>query len=116
LITAIGDSFGAFGWLGVMVVGLIGFPTVFIIYESMFDMRRPWGIVAAGSFCFQFSQIGMSGILLLAVRSTTSILLLSYLMGALVRMIPVRGDQGAPMLQDEEGWDLDPDAAGQLDA
>jgi len=79
-------------------------------------MRRPWGIVAAGSFCFQFSQIGMSGILLLAVRSTTSILLLSYLMGALVRMIPVRGDQGAPMLQDEEGWDLDPDAAGQLDA
>jgi hypothetical protein len=116
LITAVGDSFGAFGWLGVMVVALIGFPTVFIIYESMFDMRKPWGIVAAGSFCFQFSQIGMSGILMLAVRSTTSILLLSYLMGALVRMIPVRGDQGAPTLKEEEPWDLDVDGAGQLDA
>jgi hypothetical protein len=93
LITAISDSFGAFGWLGVVVVSLIGFPTIFILYESMFDMRKPWGIVAAGGLCFSFSQVSMGGLVTLAVRVPASILLLSYLVGIVVRMIPVKGDQ-----------------------
>jgi len=93
VITAISDSFGAFGWLGVVVVSLIGFPTLFILYESMFDIRKPWGIVATGGLCFQFSQASMSGIINLMIRAPLAILLLSYLVGVLVRMVPVRGDE-----------------------
>lgn len=91
LITAVSDSYGAFGWLGVIVVSLLGFPTAFILFESMFDVRKPWGIVAAGSFCFQFAQASTSGLIALAVRAPLSILLLSYVVGVIVRMIPVKG-------------------------
>ncbi|MGA2050323.1 MAG: hypothetical protein ABSG96_21690 [Terracidiphilus sp.] len=94
LITAIGDSYGAFGFFGVMVVGLLVFPTVFILYESMFDIRRPWGMVAAGAFCFQFAEVNMGGLLGLTLRAPIAILMLSYVMGGIVRMIPVKGDQG----------------------
>lgn len=93
LITAISDSYGAFGWLGVIVVSLLGFPCTFILYESMFDIHRPWGIVAAGAFFVQFSQVSMSGLIALAVRAPLAILALSYVVGALVRMIPVKGDE-----------------------
>ena len=94
LITAISDSFGEFGFLGVVVVSLLVFPTVFIVYESMFDIRTPWGIVATGAFCSQFAQVNMGGLLVLFLRAPIAILLLSYLMGAMVKMIPVKGDQG----------------------
>jgi hypothetical protein len=93
LITAVSDSFGAFGWLGVVVVSLFAFPTIFILYESMFDMRKPWGIVATCAFCFQFSQVSMGGMMTLAIRSPLAILLMSYFIGVIVRMIPVQGDQ-----------------------
>ncbi|HEY1903085.1 MAG TPA: hypothetical protein VGG56_11665 [Terracidiphilus sp.] len=91
LITAVSDSFGAFGWLGVIVVSLLGFPTAFILYESMFDIRKPWGIVAAVGFFFQFSETSMSGLIALAVRAPLAILALSYVVGVVVRMIPVKG-------------------------
>jgi hypothetical protein len=100
LITVIGDSFGAFGFFGVMVVGLLAFPTVFILYESMFDMRRPWGMVATGAFCFQFAQVNMGGLLGLTLRAPIAILILSYAMGVIVRMIPVKGDLGAVLAPD----------------
>jgi hypothetical protein len=93
LITAVSDSFGAFGWLGVIVVSLLGFPTTFILYESMFDIRKPWGIVAAVGFFFQFSETSMSGLIALAVRAPLAILALSYVVGIVVRMIPVKGDE-----------------------
>lgn len=120
LITAISDSFGAFGWLGVLVLGLICFPSIFVLYESMFDMRKPWGIVATGSFCFAFSQVGLGTMVGLAFRSTTTFLLLSYAMGALVRMIPVRGDQGGSLpLHAEDGeleqWHAGFDGSATLD-
>ena len=92
LITAVSDSFGAFGWLGVVVVSLFAFPTIFILYESMFDMRKPWGTVATCAFCFQFSQVSMGGLMTLAIRAPLAILLMSYLVGLIVRMIPVQGD------------------------
>jgi hypothetical protein len=94
VITAISDSFGAFGWLGVMVTGIICFPMTFIFYESMFDIRKPWGIVATGGFCVQFAQASLGGLLSIAVRAPLAILFLSYVVGIIVRMIPVRGDEG----------------------
>jgi len=93
LITAVSDSYGAFGWLGVIVVSLFAFPSAFILYESMFDMRQPWGIVAAGAFCFQFSQANLGTLMGLAVRAPLAILLMSYFIGVIVRMIPVQGDE-----------------------
>jgi hypothetical protein len=93
LITVISDSYGAFGWLGVVVTALLGFPAAFILYESMFDIRKPWGIVAAGGFFFQFSQISMSGLIGLTLRAPLAILAVSYLVGAIVRMIPIKGDE-----------------------
>jgi hypothetical protein len=91
MITAVSDSFGAFGWIGVVAVGLIAFPVSFIIYESMFDIRRPWGIVAIGGFCTTFSQVSLGGLLQSSVRTPIAILLLSYLIGIILRMIPVQG-------------------------
>lgn len=93
LITAVSDSYGSFGWLGVIVVSLLGFPSVFVLYESLFDIRKPWGVVAAGAFFVQFSQVSMSGLIALAVRAPLAILALSYVVGGLVRMIPVKGDE-----------------------
>ena len=116
VLTAISDSFGAFGWFGVVVVGLIGFPTVFIVYESMFDIHKPWGIVATGAFCFQFAEVSMDGMLSLLVRAPAAIVLLSYAVGIIVRMIPVKGAAGADPVQDFSLWDPDPDPAGQPNA
>jgi hypothetical protein len=100
VITAISDSYGAFSWLGVIVTALLVFPAVFILYESMFDIRRPWGIVATGGLCFQFAQVSLGGLVSLAIRVPIAILLLSYLMGVIVRMIPIRGD-ARPLLDPE---------------
>lgn len=106
LITAVSDSFGAFGWLGVIFVGLIGFPTVFVVYESIFDMRKPWGIVATGAFCYQFAQVNLGSLLGLTLRAPISILLLSYVIGTVVRMIPVKGDGSALLAKDLSDEDL----------
>jgi len=52
----------------------------------------------------------------LAIRAPLSILLLSYVMGMLVRMIPVRGDKGVTLYRYAEDWDADLSGAEQLDA
>ena len=113
VLTAISDSFGAFGWFGVVVVGLIGFPTVFIVYESMFDIHKPWGIVATGAFCFQFAEVSMGGMISLLVRAPIAIVVLSYAVGIFIRMIPVKGDARAPVVENFALWDPEPDPAGQ---
>ena len=93
LITAVSDSFGAFGWWGVVLVPMFAFPFTFILYESMFDIGRPWGIVAMGAFCFPFAEINMGGLIALTFRTPISIVFLSYIVGGIIRMVPVKGDQ-----------------------
>ena len=93
MVTAISDSYGAFEWLGVVLVPLIVFPAAYILYESLFDITRPWGTVALGvlcSTCYQASMGQMVGIML---RIPVEIVLLSYLTGWIIRMIPSRGDR-----------------------
>jgi hypothetical protein len=97
----ISDSYGAFGWLGVTVVSLLVIPAILILYESMFDIRRPWGIVAAGGFCFGFRETDMGKLLELVLRVPIAILLLSYIVGGIVRMIPVKGDEEIALLHEE---------------
>ena len=101
LITVISDSYGAFGWLGVTVMSLLVIPAVFILYESVFDIKRPWGIVAAGGFCFVFREADMGKLLGLILRAPIAILLLSYIVGGIVKMIPVKGDEEITLLQEE---------------
>lgn len=115
VLTAISDSYGAFSWLGVVVVALFLFPAIFTVYESMFDMRKPWGIVATGAFCFQFAEVNLSGVFTLLFRAPIAIIVLSYIVGLVIRMIPVKGDSGATA-QDVPLWESDPGMAGQSHA
>lgn len=103
MITAISDSFGAFGWLGVVIVGTFAFPACFIVYESMFDIRRPWGIVAVGGFCTSFAEISTGGLVSALFRTPIAIVMLSYLVGVIVRMTPVRG--AATQIAGQTLWD-----------
>jgi hypothetical protein len=97
VITSISDSYGAFGWLGVVVVGGLVFPCCFVLYESVFDFRKPWGVVALGSFAYTFYEINMGGMLQILTRVPLAVVALSYVVGGLVAMIPVKGDQGMKM-------------------
>ncbi len=91
MITAVSDSYGAFGWLGVVVVGGLVFPLCFVLYESLFDLRKPWGVVALGGLVFSLSEADMGKMLQILTRAPLTIIALSYVLGGLVTMIPVRG-------------------------
>ena len=91
-ISAISDSYGAFGWWGVVLVALFAVPAVVIIYESMFDISRPWGTVALGLLCTVGWGMSMGAMAGLAIRTPVELLFLSYLIGGIVRMIPSKGD------------------------
>jgi hypothetical protein len=97
MITAIGDSYGAFSWLGVAVVGGLVFPGCFVLYESVFDLKKPWGVVALSSFAYGFYEVNMGGMIQMLVRTPIALIALSYVVGGLVAMIPVKGDQGVTM-------------------
>ena len=104
--SAVADSYGAFGWLGVVLVPLFLFPMAFIVYESIFDFSRPWGTVALGMLLLTFSETSFSGLLLLILRTPVYLVLLSYLVVGLVKMVPIRGDKatglrpGSPNLEE----------------
>lgn len=91
--TAIADSFGAFGWLGVMLAGFLAFPIAIVVYESMFDIRRPWGILALGVFCTGLPESDLGSLAELTIRMSTLLFLLSLLLGTIVRAIPSKGDR-----------------------
>ena len=91
--SAISDSYGAYGWWGVALEAMVGFPLLFIIYESIFDMSRPWGTVALGLLCSRGWGMSLGGLAGMSIRTPIEILLLSYLIGIVVRMIPSKGDR-----------------------
>jgi hypothetical protein len=118
MITVVSDSFGAFGWFGVILAGLIAFPASFIIYESMFDIRQPWGIVAVGGFCTVFAQVSLGGLLTSSIRTPIAIVLTSYLVGMILRMIPVKGAKNTairPAAQMPKRQDQPGDLAASMD-
>ena len=118
MITVVSDSFGAFGWFGVILGGLIAFPASFIIYESMFDIRRPWGIVAVGGFCTVFAQVSLGGLLTCSIRTPIAIVFTSYLVGIILRMTPVKGAKNTairPAAQMPTRHDQPGDLAASMD-
>jgi hypothetical protein len=78
----------------------------FIVYESVFDFSRPWGTVALGVLLVSFSETSFTGLLLLILRTPISLILLSYLVVGLVKMVPTRGEKaiglrpGSPNLEE----------------
>jgi hypothetical protein len=93
--SAVGDSYGAFGWIGVVLFPLLCFPALFVVYESIFDFNRPWGIVAFLAFFLQFGEMMVGRFLPLIVRYPILFLLLSYALGTLANMIPMVGDRAS---------------------
>jgi hypothetical protein len=91
MITCVSDSYGAFGWLGVVFVGGLVFPFCFVLYESLFDIKKPWGVVALSGFVFNFWAVSMGSMLQLLTRTPLALVVLSYVVGALLIMIPVKG-------------------------
>lgn len=107
-ITMIADSYGAFDWPGVVVVGFL-LPIAFVIYESMFDMRRPWGTAAAVYMLVGLTEGSMGYVTIdLMIKDPIYILGLSWASMWIVRMIPATGDRVVAVRQDS----LDSEAYG----
>lgn len=92
-ISAVADSYGAFGWMGVILVPFLFFPLTFIVYESMFDMQKPWGTVAFAIGVLGFGEVMVMRFVGIIVRLPLLLVLLSFLVGGLVKMVPMRGDR-----------------------
>jgi hypothetical protein len=78
-ITSISDSFGAFGWAGTVLFPMLILPMIFVVYDSMFDLSRPWGTVALGMGVLGIWGHPMSGLLVLLVKDPVSLWFLSFL-------------------------------------
>lgn len=91
--TMVSDSFGSFGWFGVVVIALIVLPLTFRVYESMFDISRPWGTVALLT-CVMWMPEGGAGRLVatLLLRSPLYLFLASWMVGILTSFIPTQGE------------------------
>ncbi len=111
-ITPVSDSFGAFGWVGVVVFPFLVIPAIFVIYESMFDMSRPWGTVATVSLLGGISG-GSMGIEVTGamIKGPISILIISWCAAWCVKMIPATGDR-AVRSKKYDGWPVE---AGAVD-
>ena len=94
-ITPVADSFGSFGWLGVVLFPFLVMPAIFVVYESMFDASRPWGTVATVLLGFGIAAGSMGGnIAETLIKNPIYILVLSAGAAWVIRMIPATGDRG----------------------
>ncbi len=100
-ITTIADSYGSFGWLGVIVFAFFGLPAVFVVYESMFDMRKPWGTVATVYLLIGLTEGSMGQIMVNGIiKDPLYVLVLSWVAAWIVRMIPAAGDRYVTVRRD----------------
>jgi hypothetical protein len=99
VLSSIGDSFGSFGWMGVVLFPVLVFPILFLIVDNIFDIRQPWGTVAAGMFLGKFAEATAGTQIAFMFRIPILILLLSYLMAGVMSMLPVRGDRATPAMR-----------------
>lgn len=106
-ITTIADSYGSFGWLGVIVFAFFGLPAVFVVYESMFDMQKPWGTVATLYLLLGLTEGSMGQIMVNGIiKDPLYVLVLSWVAAWIVRMIPTTGDRYVTVRRDL--WDSGP--------
>ncbi|MGC2301504.1 MAG: hypothetical protein WA476_22040 [Acidobacteriaceae bacterium] len=104
-ITTVSDSYGAFGWVGVVVFPFLVVPAIFVVYESMFDFRRPWGTVAMATLLGGLSGGGMGLKLVdLMIKEPIYLLVISWCTAWCVRMIPATGDRATGLRQYDGSW------------
>jgi hypothetical protein len=93
-ITPIADSYGGFSWMGVIVFAFFALPAIFVFYESMFDMRKPWGTVATVYLLLGLTEGSMGQFIVSSlVKDPLYVLGLSWGAAWIVRMIPATGDR-----------------------
>jgi hypothetical protein len=92
-ISAVGDSYGAFGWAGVVLFPFLCFPLFFSVYESIFDFARPWGTVAFGASFVYFGELMVGRYIPLLIREPLLIIAFSYFLALIVGFVPVRADR-----------------------
>lgn len=88
--SVIADSYGAFSWVGVVMVAFFGFPLLFVVWESMFDIRRPWGTVALGMIGTLFGEVTLDRLFIVLVRYPLYVLVFSHLLVWILSLIPIR--------------------------
>jgi len=89
--TSVSDSYGAFGWMGVVLFPMLILPMIFIVYDSMFDMSRPWGTVALGIGVLGIWDKRMIDFIILLVKAPLSLWFLSLLTVAIARFMAGSG-------------------------
>jgi hypothetical protein len=89
----VSDSFGAFSWIGAVIVPLIVLPLTFRLWESMFDISRPWGTVALTS-CVMLMPEGGVGRLVgtILIRLPVFLFLASWIIGIATSVIPTQAE------------------------
>jgi len=103
-ITTISDSFGSFGWISVMLFSFFAVPAAFVVYESIFDVRQPWGTVGTVLLFFSLTEGSMGGIIFdVIVRQPIYILVLSWCANWLIGIMPVSGDRAIAVKQSTYG-------------
>ncbi len=92
-ITPIADSYGAFSWLGVVAFAFLAYPAVYVVYESIFDVSRPWGTVATLLMTMGTSM--GSVITEVMIKGPVYVLIISWCVAWCIRFIPTGGDRAA---------------------
>jgi hypothetical protein len=93
-ITPIADSFGAFGWTGVVLFPFFVLPAIFVTYESMFDVKRAWGTVAVVLLMFGIVAGSMGdNIWETLIKTPIYLTILSWVTAWVIRMVPTRVDR-----------------------
>jgi hypothetical protein len=103
----IADAWGGFSWAGVIVVPLLLLPLIFIVYDSIFDMSRPWGTVVTLTSAMGIAITSIGGLAIsFLLYAPISVLLVSWFTGWIVRSIPLSGDnprrRGVPLFSQEK--------------
>lgn len=78
-VSPVAESYGAFGWLGVVIIPLFVYPLFFVEYNSIFNMRDLWSIIAIGLGINSFAEEGIYGIVGLSVRLPVILIVVSFL-------------------------------------
>ncbi len=96
-MSIIPDAFGSFGWWSLILVPLLLVPTTYVVFDSMFDMSKPWGTVITVTLIFltvgsSVGQLVVTSLLEIPIYT----LLVSWFFGWITRYASLRGDRALP--------------------
>ena len=87
-VTSIADSYGAFSWIGVVMFASLIPWVICVIYESIFDISRPWGTVATVVLALSWGGPMGGQISEAMIKNPAYILIISWFAAWAIRMIP----------------------------